>query len=157
MSVYRYSVGMSFEELLLSKRISVNKLSKLSDVARTTILDMVRERSDIRKASGLTLYKIAKALGVTIENLIELDSSFVIDELTGKPKDDTYYECSLNDDLSAIIRNLKNAIYTNNESKQSYWKDLLVEEITSLRRRDEIGTDSYEYFCKKYLGGYKND
>lgn len=118
---------------------------------------MVRERSDIKKASGLTLYKIAKALDVTIESLIELDSSFEIDKFTGKPKDDAYFECSLNENLSTIIRNLKNAIFTKNELKQSYWKDLLIEEITALRRRDEIGLDSYEYFCKKYLGGDKND
>ena len=144
---------MTFEQLLLSKQVSVNKLSKLSDVPRTTILDMVRDRTDLRKASGLTLYKMAKALNVSIENLIELDSSYVIDSSTGKPQNCAYFEYSENENLTKILRNLKNAIYTNNNLKQCYWKDLLIEEITSLRRKDEIGIDSYEYFCKKYLSG----
>jgi len=153
MSVYRYSVNMNFEQLLLSKEVSVNKLSKLSGVARTTILDMVRGRSDIRKASGITLYKIAKSLGITMEKIIELDSPYERDSKTGKPKDLSYYEYSVNDNLAHILHNLKNAIYTKNILQQSYWRDLLLEEITSLRRRDEIGMDSYEYFREKYLGG----
>lgn len=153
MSVYRYIKTMNFEQLLLSKNISANQLSKISDVPRTTILDMVRGRSDIRKASGMTLYKIAKALDVYIEDLIELDSPTDIDALTGKPKDSSYYECSVNENLFHILRNLKNGIFAKNELKQSYWKDQLLEEITSLRRKDEIGIDAYEYFFDKYLSG----
>lgn len=96
---------------------------------------------------------MAKALDVSIEFLIELDSPFEIDSKTGKPQDCSYFEYSLNEELTSILRNLKNAIYQNNESKQIYWKDLLLEEITSLARKDEIGLDSYEYFCNKYLKG----
>lgn len=147
---------MNFEQLLLSKNTSANQLSKLSGVPRSTILDMVRGRSDVKKASGITLYKIAKAIGVSMETLIILDSPSDIDTVTGKPKDSSYYECSVGEPLKSILRNLKNGIYTKNELKQSYWKDQLLEEITSLRIRDEIGEDSFDYFYNKYLIGETN-
>lgn len=158
MTVYRYIKYMNFEQLLLSVPISVNQLSKISNVPRTTILDIVRGRSEMKKASGETLYKIAKTLNVSIESLIELDSPFDFDSITGKPKDCSYFECSLSDDMTHILRNLKKSICEKNVLKQSYWKDQLLEEITSLRRKDDIGDDSYSYFYEQYLrGSIKND
>lgn len=151
MSAYRYIINMNFGQLLLSKKFSVNRLSKASGVSRTTILDLVKGRSDLRKASGINLYKIAKALGVSMETLIEIDSPYDKDKITGKPNDKSYYEYSLNTNLSKILRNLKNSIVSDNKLKQGYWKDLLIEEITSLRRKDEISSDAYEYFVFTYL------
>jgi len=91
----------------------------------------------------MSVYKIAKGLGVSIETLVELDSPSDINPQTGKPKDLQYYECSIPEELSHILRNLKTSIYTGNKLKQGYWKEMLSEEITHMLRTGEIGTDSY--------------
>ena len=62
---------MVIDELLKKARISRYRLSKISGISQTTIADICSGKTSMRKCSVETLYKIAKALDVTIEELLE--------------------------------------------------------------------------------------
>ena len=62
---------MLINELLIDKGISKYRLSKESGVPQATINDICSGKADIEKCSAGTLYKIARILGTTVENIIE--------------------------------------------------------------------------------------
>lgn len=62
---------MSINDLLLAKGMSKYQLSKTSGIPKTTIIDICSGKTNIKKCSAETLYKLSKALGVTMESLIE--------------------------------------------------------------------------------------
>lgn len=61
---------MTINELLKDKNMSRYKLSKISGVPQTTITDVCSGKTSIEKCSAGTLYKIAKALDVSMESLL---------------------------------------------------------------------------------------
>ena len=62
---------MSINEILENKGMTKYRLAKLSGVPHTTLNDIFSGKTRIEKCSGETLYKIAKALSVSIETLLE--------------------------------------------------------------------------------------
>ena len=71
---------MNFNDLLIQKNITKYRLSKISGVPFATISDISTGKAKIEKCSADTLYKLAKSLDVTMEDLIadsmEYRSSF---------------------------------------------------------------------------------
>ena len=61
---------MNINELLLQKTITKYKLSKISGVPFTTISEITTGKTKIKNCTGDTLYRLAKALDVTIEDLL---------------------------------------------------------------------------------------
>ena len=62
---------MLITEQLERKQMTKYKLSKLSGVPQTTINDICTGKVDLEKCSAGTLYRIAKVLGVSIEEILE--------------------------------------------------------------------------------------
>ncbi len=62
---------MYLNDLLTEKKMSKYKLSKLSGIPQTTIIDICSKKARIEKCSADTIYKIAKVLNVSMESLIE--------------------------------------------------------------------------------------
>ncbi len=58
-------------DLLEKKSMTKYRLSKLTGIPYTTINDICSERADIKKCSVDTVYKIASALDVTMEELLK--------------------------------------------------------------------------------------
>ncbi len=58
-------------DLLTEKKISKYRLAKESGIPQTTIADICSRKARIEKCSADTIYKISKALGVSMESLIE--------------------------------------------------------------------------------------
>ena len=74
--VYRYQNSeecdsTSFKSILDSKNISQYWLSKLCKISYTTINDIYNQRTELTHCLAKTVYKIAKALDLTVEYLIE--------------------------------------------------------------------------------------
>lgn len=65
---------MFLNDLLAQKNISRYRLSKISGVAQTTVTDICSGKARITKCSAETIYKIAKALDVSMESLIESET-----------------------------------------------------------------------------------
>ena len=62
---------MLITEQLEKKQMTKYKLSKVSGVPQTTINDICTGKVDLEKCSAGTLYRIAKVLGVSIEEILE--------------------------------------------------------------------------------------
>jgi len=61
---------MILNDLLEQKAMTKYKLAKVSGVPFTTISEMTTGKTKIKNCTGETLYKLAKALNVTMENLL---------------------------------------------------------------------------------------
>lgn len=62
---------MFINEMLESKKISKYRLSKSSDVPYATLNDICSGKTALTKCSAETVYRLAKALGVSMEELLE--------------------------------------------------------------------------------------
>ena len=62
---------MTIQEIIKKKNISIYHLAKLSSVPYTTVNDIYREKTNLEKCSAETVYRLAKALDVSMEELIE--------------------------------------------------------------------------------------
>lgn len=62
---------MTINEILAQRGMSKYRLAKSSGVAQTTVIDICSGKARIEKCAADTLYRIAKALDVTMESLIE--------------------------------------------------------------------------------------
>lgn len=62
---------MIINELLKIRKISRYKLSKDSGVPQSTIADICNGKSSIENCSAITLYKISKALNVSLDFIME--------------------------------------------------------------------------------------
>ena len=61
---------MSIQTLMEQKSMTKYRLSKLSDVPYTTLGDICSGKAELKKCSAETVYRLAKALGVTMEELL---------------------------------------------------------------------------------------
>jgi len=61
---------MDLNDLLEQKNMTKYKLSKVSKVPFSTISDISTGKSKIKNCTGETLYKLAKVLDVTIDELL---------------------------------------------------------------------------------------
>jgi len=61
---------MNINDLLQEKNMSKYRLSKISGVPFTTVSEVTTGKIKIKNCTGETLYRLAKALGVTVEDLL---------------------------------------------------------------------------------------
>lgn len=66
--------GNKLKEARNRAGMSQAELAKKSEVSARMIQHYEQGVKDINKAQGITLYKLAKALQVTIEDLLQLES-----------------------------------------------------------------------------------
>ena len=62
---------MTFNRILESRKISAYRLSKESGVPYMTINDLINKKTSLAKCNSETVYKIAKSLDVSVEELVE--------------------------------------------------------------------------------------
>ena len=62
---------MSINEILIQTGMTKYRLQKLSGVPHATLSDLCSGKTQIEKCSGETLYRLAKALQVPMEVLLE--------------------------------------------------------------------------------------
>lgn len=88
---------MTLQEMLNQKGISKYKLSKITGIPKTTIIDICSGRSDIEKCSARTVKQLAIGLGCSMEDIMNLDA------------EDNYLEHGLPEFLSESIQRMKDA------------------------------------------------
>ena len=64
---------MPISLLMEQKGITRYRLSKLSGVPYTTLGDICSGKTELKKCNAETVYRLAKALGVTMEELLADD------------------------------------------------------------------------------------
>ena len=134
---------MTLQELLDQKGISKYKLSQITGIPKTTIMDICSGRSDIEKCSARTVRQLAIGLGCTMEDIMELTTQ------------DNYLERGLPDFLVDSIRKMKDAWYKIDHNIPYIRWDCdfcdLQSEINNAEVNDIISSEQAWYLRRKYL------
>lgn len=143
---------MTLQTYLDRRNITKYRLSQISGVPKTTILDMCAGRSSIDRCSAKTVWQLSKALGCSMEDIMQM-----MDESaeTGLPVDNSYLECGLPDYLSESVRSMAEA-WRKLDSGQEYLRwdcDYcnLQSDINSAEVNQAISTEQAWYLREKYL------
>lgn len=134
---------MSIDELLKQKNLTKYKLSKISGIPFSTISDISSGKARIEKCSAETLYKLAKALGVVMEDLIE-------DRMEYRPGFATYksnicHKVRDIGDIDFIIDSLES-----NKIRKLYEKRWYPESLYLLAMVDYLSRENGLPVCSEY-------
>lgn len=143
---------MALKTFLEEKKITVTRLAKISGVPRTTVNDICTGKSSIDCCNVKTIYLIAKALGCTMEELVEYDGC---DKETGKPLDKSYLECGLPSYLQSSIKAMVESWKIVDSGEMDlhwdlYWCELNAD-INCAEVDQEITSEQAWYLRDKYL------
>ena len=103
---------MIIDDLLKDAKMSRYKLSKISGVPQATISDICSGRAKMERCSAGTLYKLAKALQVSVDALLEADEQDRMQEADYRIsfetfKSNTCHQVKDKGDLDFIIETLE--------------------------------------------------
>ena len=145
---------MNLQRTLDEKNMTKYSLSKLSGVPKTTVMDICAGRSAIDRCSAKTVQQLAKALGCTMENIMQLDAG-EIQPSRGLPKEKSYLECGLPDFLETSLIAMKIAWkkFDNGEKYLRLDCDYcnLQSDINSAEVNGIISAEQAWYLREKYL------
>lgn len=128
---------MRINELLAEKGITKYRLAKSSGIPQTTVIDICSGKTRIEKCSGETLYRLAKALDVPMESLVE-------DSMEYRPGFETFKSnvCHMvrdTGDLSFIINTLESGRINELWEKRWYAESLyLLAMVDYLCRENDL-------------------
>ena len=151
---------MTMQSILREKNMSMYRLSKISGVPKTTVIDICSGKSDIEGCTAKTVMQLSRALGCTMEELMQIDHARY-DRSTGLPKDESYLEKGLPDYLQKSIDAMQASwAIVDRGGKDLHW-DLFWSElnadINSAETEQEISSDQAWYLRRKYLRMEKGD
>lgn len=143
---------MDLQMVLDQRNISKYHLSKISGVPKTTIMDICAGRSDIERCSAKTVQQLAKALGCTMEDIMELSAPY---DDKGLPKDSSYLECGLPPFLQDSIQAMMKAWHKLDSGEEYLRWDCdycnLQSDINSAEINQLISSEQAWHLREKYL------
>ena len=89
---------MSLQTILTDKNMSMYRLSQLSGVPKTTVIDICSGKSSIENCNAKTVLQLSKALGCTMEDIMQAADS------------NNHYEAGLPAYLCDSLNKMKSAI-----------------------------------------------
>lgn len=145
---------MTLQTILSEKQMTMYRLSKLSGVPKTTVIDICSGKSSIGGCNAKTVLELSKALNCTMEELMQIDNADY-DKDTGKPKNDAYLEKGLPKYLSASLLAMIKSWEIEDSGKRDihwdiHWCDLNAD-INSAETEQEISSEQAWYLRRKYL------
>ena len=147
-------MNMTMQSMLREKNMSMYRLSQISGVPKTTVIDICSGKSNIEGCTAKTVMQLSRALGCTMEELMQIDNARY-DRSTGLPKDNGYLEKG----LPAYLQNSIAAMQTSwaivdrggkDLHWDIYWSELNAD-INSAETEQEISSDQAWYLRRKYL------
>ena len=140
---------MSLNEVLERKRITKYRLCKESGVPQATISDICTGKTKIEKCSAETIFRIAKALDVSMESLIAPAVQH-IDEDRKRPSFDIFKSnvCHQVKDLGDIPFIIQ--LLQSNQIRELYEKKWYPEALYLLAMLDYISRENNVPICKNY-------
>lgn len=147
---------MDFQTYLEIKGISKYRLSKLSGVPKTTVMDICSGKSSLQKCSAGTIWRLAKALECTMEDIMEFDKKeLAYDEETGRPTNREYLERGLPPYLQISIKQMCASWEIEDSGQKDYHWDIawsaLNADINAAESGQEISSEQAWYLREKYL------
>ena len=130
------------DEILNKKQMSIYKCSKLSAIPYTTLLEIVRGKTNLAKCSVEIVYKLAKTLNVSIEELI---SDYVQPRIDFEIFKSNICHLVKKDEIDFIINMLKK------DEVNKYWnKKWYPEAFYTLAMLDYLSRINDIPLCEKY-------
>ena len=145
---------MNLQTMLDQRNITKYRLSKLSGVSQTTVVDICSGKSSIDKCSAKTVFQLAKALNCSMEELMHLDNPRNYNQY-GLPADDGYQELGLPTYLQISLDNMKKSWAKEDSGEKDlcwdlYWCELNAD-INSAEVDNIITSEQAGYLRRKYL------
>jgi DNA-binding Xre family transcriptional regulator len=128
---------MNINDLLEQKHISKYRLSKVSGVPYTTVSEITTGKTKIKNCTGENLYRLAKALDVTVEDLLA-------DSMEHRPSFDIFksnvcHQVHDMGDMDFIINTLESDIIRKLYQKRWYPESLyLLAMVDYLSRENDL-------------------
>ena len=143
---------MSLKEMIEQQHLARYKVAKMCNIPQSTMRDLCSGKTDIKKASVETLYKLAKAFSISMEELL---LKLSIDEKTGKPLDQSYLEYDLPIFLQDSIHQMNESWEKIDAGKEDSiwdcnWCDL-QSSINICEVEQLITSEQANFLRKKYL------
>ena len=131
------------KELMKNKNLSMYRLSKITNIPYSTISDICLKKTKIEKCSAETIYRLSKALEVSMEDLVgaycELRTSFE------NFKSAICHRVKEDGDISFLIKVLEsNVVYT------YYEREWYLESFYLLGMVDYLSRENGIPICKEY-------
>lgn len=148
---------MTIQQLMQDIQISRYRLSKISAIPWATLADIYSGKTHLDRCGAGTLFKLSKALGLSIEELLALETEPTKSMADGKPNSKTYLETELSGSIQKAIKE-----YLQGEKEQVLHLDCLWDELYGAINADLwsdlITEEQAVYLREKYLGlGGKED
>ena len=135
---------MSLQTILNDKNISMYRLSQISGVPKTTVIDICSGKSSIENCNAKTVLQLSRALNCSMEDIMQAADS------------NNHYETALPKYLKASLDNMKNAIKMKASGQKYLRYDCdyceLQSDINTAEVSGEISPDQAWYLRSKYLG-----
>lgn len=153
---------MEMQRLLDEKNLTKYKLSQISGVPKTTIMDICSGKSKLEQCSARTVYLLAKALDCSMESLINVtDCNGGYHSETGLPKNSEYFECGLSDELRESISRMEESWKIEDSGKKDLHWDVawceLNADINAAEVNQEISSEQAWNLREKYLRMRRDD
>lgn len=151
---------MNIQSMLQVRNMSMYRLSQISGVPKTTVIDICSGKSDIEGCTARTVMQLSRALGCSMEELMQIDN-VRYDRETGLPKDESYLEKGLPGYLQKSIAAMQASWKIVDSGKRDlhwdlYWCELNAD-INSAETEQEISSDQAWYLRRKYLRMEKDE
>ena len=134
---------MNINTMLARKGMTKYRLAKTSGVPQTTVIDICSGKANIKNCSGETIYKLAKALDVSMESLIA-------DSLEYRPSFETFKSnvCHMVKDMGDLDF-LINVLETG-RIRELYERGWYAESLYLLAMVDYISRENDFPLCSEY-------
>ena len=117
-------IVMRINEIIVQSGITKYRLAKISGVPHATLNDLCSGKSQIEKCSGETLYRLAKALEVSIEVLLESAMEQKIEYERVQQLRERSYEFGLPKYLQQDLDAFKEGLRTKSSLIDCLWSEL---------------------------------
>lgn len=140
---------MILEELLAKRGLTKYRLAVRAGIPHTTLNDICSGKTKLEKCSAETVYKLAKALDVSMELLTESGIR--------ESERERSYEFGLPDYLQQDLDAYKDGLRTHSSLMDCLWGELYGSINVALIDDGAITPEHADYLRKKYLYGAKDD
>lgn len=140
---------MKLNEILTEKGITKYRLAKLSGIPYATLSDLCNGKTRIEKCSSETLYKIAKALNVTMEAIMEEGKE--TKEREEESERERAYEYGLPEYLQHDLDAYKEALEHGSNLIDCLWGELYGSINIAEINDGAITPEHADYLRQKYL------
>ena len=142
---------MRINEIIVQSGITKYRLAKISGVPHATLNDLCSGKSQIEKCSGETLYRLAKALEISIEMLLESAMEQKIEYERIQQLRERSYEFGLPKYLQQDLDAFKEGLRTKSSLIDCLWSELYSSINIAEINEGSITQEHANYLRSKFL------